>query len=29
LIYSRDEKEDVTPLELSEQFSNALITAMQ
>ena len=29
LIYSRDEEEDVTPLELSEQFSNALITAMQ
>jgi hypothetical protein len=29
LIYSRDEEEDVTPLELSEQFSNALIAAMQ
>ena len=29
LIYSRDEEEDVTPLELSEQFSNALIMAMQ
>ncbi|MEE9164906.1 MAG: hypothetical protein V3U15_01450 [Nitrospinota bacterium] len=29
LIYSRDEEEDITPRELSEKFSNALITAMQ
>tara|TARA_B100000315_G_scaffold43532_1_gene38476 strand:+ start:6690 stop:7322 length:633 start_codon:yes stop_codon:yes gene_type:complete len=29
LIYSRDEEEETTPLELSEKFSKALITAMQ
>ena len=29
LIYSRDEEEDVTPRELGEKFSNALIMAMQ